>query len=59
LQGLQGPQGKQGLQGPPGPQGEQGIPGNLGLSGKSCPPGRFVSGFDSTGEPVCKGQKSP
>jgi hypothetical protein len=45
--------GQQGPKGDKGDTGPKGDPGDLALAGRSCPSGRFVTGFDSNGELVC------
>jgi hypothetical protein len=55
-QGLQGPPGPQGLQGPKGDQGDPGDPGppgELAVAGLTCPPGKFLVGFDDNAGLIC------
>lgn len=55
--GPQGPIGPQGLTGPKGDTGNVGEPGPIGPPGtpvsQSCPPEKFVTGFDANGALVC------
>lgn len=48
--GAVGPQGPKGEKGEPG---EQGLPGNIGLAGRTCPPGAFMVGFQADGDLAC------
>lgn len=58
LQGVPGPVGLQGPVGPQGPTGPQGFPGEIALANQVCPPGEFVSGFDSLGDILCVSESS-
>jgi hypothetical protein len=60
--GPEGPRGPQGLQGLPGSQGpkgdkgdpgEPGPPGELAVAGLTCPPGKFLVGFDDNAGLIC------
>jgi len=49
-----GPRGEQGIQGPPGTDGAQGPAGPAGTCVScTCPAGKYVTGFDATGNLIC------
>lgn len=66
--GAQGPKGDKGdagspgapgFPGPKGDPGEKGDSGILAVAGKSCPAGRFVTGFSLTGDLICSANAAP
>jgi hypothetical protein len=55
-EGAQGPTGAQGSPGPKGDKGDPGEPGpagDLALAGLTCPPGKFLVGFDDNAGLIC------